>query len=87
MTQTLAPEQVYATIAARGTNFATVTFIKKDGSIRKINGLFRPTSKIIGSERGEAQGQAMHARGQVPIYSVADREWKSFYADRVVSIS
>jgi hypothetical protein len=80
-------EEIKAIIEAKGTKFATVTFVKKDGSIRVVNGLFKPTSKIVGSDKGMAQGEAMKARGQIPIYEVSSKSWKSFYADRVVEIS
>lgn len=80
-------EQIKAIIEAKGTKFATVTFVKKDGSIRVVNGLFKPTSKIVGSDKGLAQGEAMKARGQIPIYEVSSKSWKSFYADRVVDIT
>ena len=70
----------------KGTKIATVKFIKADGSERIVNGLFKPTSKMVGSERGMAQGEAMKARGQVPVYELASKQWKSFYADKVVSI-
>lgn len=67
---------------------ATVTFLKKkDGTERKINGVFAPVSHIVGSERGQLQSEAMKARGQIPIYSIAEKGWKSFYKDRVVEIS
>jgi hypothetical protein len=79
-------EEIKAIIEAKGTKFATVTFVKKDGSIRVVNGLFKPTSKIVGSDKGMAQGEAMKARGQIPIYEVSSKSWKSFYADRVVEI-
>lgn len=79
-------EEIKAIIEAKGTKFATVTFVKKDGSIRVVNGLFKPTSKIVGSDKGIAQGEAMKARGQIPIYEVSSGSWKSFYADRVVEI-
>lgn len=82
----LTKEQVACMVKGKGTKFATVTFIKADGSLRVVNGLFKPTSKIVGSERGMAQGEAMKARGQVPIYEVSSSSWKSFYADRVVEI-
>ena len=78
---------IHQIIEAKGTKFATVSFIKKDGSIRVVNGLFKPTSKIVGSDKGMAQGEAMKARGQVPIYEVSSGSWKSFYADRVVDIT
>jgi hypothetical protein len=82
----LTKEQVNCMVKGKGSKFATVTFIKADGSIRVVNGLFKPTSKIVGSDRGMAQGEAMKARGQVPIYEVSSNSWKSFYADRVVEI-
>lgn len=78
---------VHQIIEAKGTKFATVSFIKKDGTIRVVNGLFKPTSKIVGSDKGMAQGEAMKARGQIPIYEVSSGSWKSFYADKVVSIT
>lgn len=85
-TNTMTPEQVKCMVAGKGTKIATVTFLKADGSLRTINGLFKPSSKIVGSERGVAQGEAMKARGQVPVYELASKQWKSFYADRVVEI-
>jgi len=47
---------VYAAVEAKGTKFATVTFVKKDGSVRTKNGLFRPLSKIKGTGRGTPDG-------------------------------
>lgn len=83
----MTPEQVKAAVEAKGTKFATVKFIKADGSERVVNGLFKPTSKIVGSDKGIAQGEAMKARGQIPIYEVASKSWKSFYAEKVLEIS
>lgn len=82
----LGEEEVKDAILKKGTKFATVTFIKKDGTERVVNGLFKPTSKIVGSEKGMAQGEAMKARGQVPIWCPASKSWKSFYVDRVLEI-
>lgn len=83
----MTPEQVKAAVEAKGTKFATVKFIKADGTERVVNGLFKPTSKIVGSDKGIAQGEAMKARGQIPIWCVASKSWKSFYADKVLEIS
>ena len=83
----LTQDQVKAKIAEKDTRFATVSFVKKDGTIRVVNGLFKPTSKIVGSDKGMAQGEAMKARGQIPIYEVSSGSWKSFFADKVVSIT
>lgn len=82
----LTQEQVTKIVAEKNTKIATVTFIKADGTERTVNGLFKPSSKIVGSDRGMAQGEAMKARGQIPVWEIASASWKSFYADRVVSI-
>jgi len=79
-------QTVQELIEKKGTKIATVKFIKADGTIRTVNGLFKPSSKIVGSERGVAQGEAMKSRGQVPIWSLQEKSWKSFYSDRVVEI-
>ena len=86
MSNTMTPEQVKSAIEAKNTKIATVSFIKADGTIRVINGLFKPSSKIVGSERGAAQGEAMKARGQVPIYELQTNQWKSFMLNKVIEI-
>ena len=73
-------------IEKKDTKIATVTFIKADGSQRVVNGLFKPTSKMVGSDKGIAQGEAMKARGQVPIWSLQEKSWKSFMLDKVMEI-
>ena len=52
----LPPSEVESRVKAKGTMFATVTFQKKDGSIRTKNGLFRPLSQIKGTGRGTPDG-------------------------------
>jgi len=79
-------QTVQELIEKKGTKIATVTFLKSDGTIRTVNGLFKPSSKIVGSERGVAQGEAMKSRGQIPVYELASKQWKSFYSDKVLSI-
>jgi hypothetical protein len=80
------PDQVRAAIKARGTKFATVTFLKKCGTSRKINGLFRATSKMVGGDRGAAQHDVLRANDLVAIYSLKDRGWRSFKLDSVVEV-
>jgi hypothetical protein len=80
------PDQVRATIKARGTKFATVTFLKKCGTPRKINGLFRATSKLVGGDRGAAQHDVLRSNDLVAIYSLKDRGWRSFRADAVLEV-
>lgn len=79
-------QTVQELIEKKGTKIATVTFLKSDGTIRTVNGLFKPSSKIVGSERGVAQGEAMKSRGQIPVYELASKQWKSFYVDKVLEI-
>lgn len=82
----LTEAQVTKIIEGKGTKIATVTFIKADGTERTVNGLFKPSSKIVGSDRGMAQGEAMKARGQIPVWEIVSKSWKSFYADKVLEI-
>jgi len=85
----ISPSVVEAFITGRKVKgqFATVKFIKQDGSLRSINGCFAPLSHIIGSERGVMQGEQMKQRGQVPIYDIKESKWKSFYLDKVVELA
>lgn len=84
--QVMDPQDVRERVRAKGTKFATVKFLKKDGSIRAINGHFRAKKHILGNERGQAQAEAMRAKGLIPIYSMADGGWRSFSADRVLEV-
>ena len=86
MTTTLTPEQVKSMVTGKGTRFATVTFIKKDGTERTVNGLFRPQSHIIGNAKGRQISGRMKEQGYIPIYSVAENSWKCFHQDAVVEI-
>lgn len=83
---TLNPVVVKDLIAARGTKIATVTFLKADGSVRVGNGLFRPSSHIVGSERGFKQSEHMKQIGLQPFYDLKKGAWISFYLDRVISV-
>lgn len=84
---TMNPKTVMKLIEEKGTKIATVEFLKADGSVRVANGLFKPSSHIIGSERGVMQGEAMQKRGQVPFYDLKKKAWISFFADRVLEIN
>ena len=82
----LSAETVSALIEDKGTKIATVEFLKLDGSVRKANGLFRPSSHIVGSERGYQQGEMMRQKGLVPFFDLQKKHWISFYVNRVVDI-
>jgi len=73
-------------VKSRGTRFATVKFIKKDGSERTVNGLFRPSSHILGNVKGRVISEAMKANGYIPIYSLLDSGWKCFHEEAVIEI-
>jgi len=87
MTNQMNKTTVRDVIKARGTRFATVTFVKKDGSSRTINGLFRPAKHIVGNDKGRMVSDNMKANGYIPIYSVSEGGWKCFHEDAVVSIN
>jgi hypothetical protein len=75
----MTPEAVREAVAAKGTKFATVTFIKKDGSTRVKNGLFKPLSHIKGTGRGTP-------KGYIAIYSPNEKKWGMFRDDMVVEV-
>ena len=87
MMKVMNPTTVKDVVTGRSSRIVTVKFLKADGTERVVNGLFKPTSKMVGSDRGIAQGEAMKARGQVPIWEIASKQWKSFYADKVLEIN
>ena len=84
--ETLNPEAVFKFVEDKGTKIATVTFIKVDGSERVCNGLFKPSSHIIGSDRGYKQGQDMRTKGIVPMYDLNKKAWICFYSNKVVEV-
>lgn len=88
MTQvTMTPEQVKCLVKGKGTKIATVSFVKSDGTVRTVNGLFKPSSKIVGSERGVAQGKQMASQGRIPVYELSSKQWRSFYITKVINIT
>ena len=84
--ETLNPETVFKFVEDKGTKIATVTFIKVDGSERVCNGLFKPSSHIVGSERGYKQGQDMRTKGIIPMYDLNKKAWICFYASKVMGV-
>jgi len=74
----MTPTEVRNIVAAKGTKFATVTFIKRDGSERRINGLFRAYRHVKGTGRATPD----HL---VAIWSPRDG-WRSFDVSRVTAI-
>jgi len=84
---TISKTTVRDIVKSRGTRFATVKFIKKDGSERVVNGLFRPSSHIIGNAKGRVVSETMKANGYIPIFSVSENSWKCFHEEAVVEIN
>lgn len=80
-------ETVYAAVKAKGTKFATVTFVKKDGSVRTKNGLFRPLSKIKGTGRSTPDGYvAIWSPNEDNPTDESKGKWGMFRADSVIEI-
>jgi len=74
----LTPVQVDIAVAAKATRFASVTFVKKDGSTRIVSGLFKPLSHILGTGRPTQP----HL---VAIWSPREG-WRSFRKDSVLEV-
>lgn len=81
----LPPERVREICDSLANQFVTVDFVKNNGVPRTYNGQLRAASRLVGNERGQAQGEAMRARGQVWI-ALPNGQSKSFYIDRVTGI-
>ena len=92
------PALVSMLLDAVQTRFVSVTFIKVDGTESTATGLLRAASRLVGNDRGIAQGAAMKERGQVWIATTGRKVdkvtgesklvklSKSFYLDRVTGI-
>ena len=74
----MTPQEVRTTVRAKGTRFATVTFIKRDGTERRINGRFRAYRHVKGTGRATPD----HL---IAIWSPRDG-WRSFDVNRVTAI-
>jgi len=86
MLKLMEPTEVKKAVIAKGSKFATVKFLKKNGEERVVNGLFKPLSKIKGGDKGDEVSQRLKDNGLIPIYCVSEESWKSFKEDRVVSL-
>jgi hypothetical protein len=75
----LSPEEAQAAVEAKGTKFATVKFVKKDGTTRVKNGLFKPLSHIKGTGRKTP-------KGYVSIYSPSEKKWGMFALNKVLEV-
>lgn len=78
----MTPDNVRAAVAAKANrgHFATVVFTKKDGTIRHLNGLFRPVSHIKGTMPDRKKPE-----NTIPIWSPRDG-WRSFRIDSVMEV-
>ena len=85
-TRVIDPSLVQMFLESQANKFLTITFYKVDGAERTINGQLRAASRLVGNERGQAQGERMKAAGQVWI-AKPDGSSGSFYLDRVAKIS
>lgn len=79
MTNFIPSDKVVSTVRGKGTRFMTVVFQKKDGTIRKVNGLTKPLSHIKGTGRPTP-------KGYIAIYSPNETKWSMFRTDHVLEI-
>jgi hypothetical protein len=83
----LSPSDVRARVENKGTKFATVTFQKKDGSIRTKNGLFKPLSHIKGTGRKTPDGYiAIWSPNEDDPRDETKGKWGCFSLDKVIDI-
>lgn len=84
-TTPLPAEEVRAKVKAKGTRFASVTFIKKDGTVRKKTGLFKPLSHIKGTGRKTPSGYiAIWSPSEDDPRDETKGKWGMFKDDSVV---
>lgn len=84
-TRCIDPALVRMVLDAQANRFLSVDFYKTNGELVTRNGQLRATSRLVGNERGAAQGAAMKERGQVWL-AKPDGKSSSFFLDRVKEI-
>lgn len=67
-------------VTEKGTDTATVTVLKSNGTQRVINGVFKPSNDFNIDE-------SLTKEGRIPIYCLAENAWKSFKEHRVLEIT
>lgn len=81
----LSLEQSKKALEEIGTKFATVSFVRNDGTLATYSGMLRCKSRRVGSERGKEQAKRMGEDGQ-RVIDLPEGGVKSFYLARLVSI-
>ena len=86
-TNYLPAEEVRRRVKAKGTRFASVTFVKKSGEVRKKVGLFKPLSHIKGTGRATPEGYiAIWSPSETDPRDETKGKWGMFAIDKVVEI-
>lgn len=75
-----------AAILAANTRFVTVTFIKQDGTVRKVNGRFNALSRTVSGKGIDLAKRLEQNNPLIPFWNPKEG-WKSFRLDRVLSVS
>lgn len=78
---------VRAAILSSGTKFLTITFKKKDGTLRRINGRFNALSKTVSGNGIDLKVTLENAKNPlIPFWSPKEG-WKSFRFESILSVS
>ena len=77
---------VKAALTAANTRFITVKFRKMDGTVRTVNGLLNPKSKMANKGRITVDPSKVTETSLVPIWHPKEG-WKSFRVNSVISIN
>ena len=81
---TMSKKQVSEILADNQNNFISLTFIKKDGTKRTLNGRMNVKKGVKGNERGRISSEALRRQGYVTIKT--SDGYKCFNVEQVISI-
>lgn len=79
-------EIIKAAIVASGTRFVTLTFKKKDGAVRKVNGRFNVVSKTVSGVKLDLVSLVKEGNPLIPFWSPREG-WKSFRLESILKVS
>jgi len=74
-------DQIDTILSTAGTNFLSVTFKKKDGSLRNLAGHLKVTKHLKGGE-----STISHIPDLVPIYDIQNQGYRCFDKNRLLKM-
>ena len=74
----------YSILEFLQSNVGKVTFIKADGSTREM--ICTTDSRVVPATKRTGKAESVHNDELVTVYEVDKQQWRSFYADTVMSV-